>query len=101
MAGIVLFDSLEMTLHKVRHLGPRTHDAHVTPEDIEELRKFIQIQLAKKRPHARASRISRSRPTPLRLVCQQRLHGAEFEHAEDSPVQADAMLGEEDRSRTL
>ena len=46
MPVVVLVDSLQMAFDKVRHLRARAYDAHVAPENIEELRQFVQIQLA-------------------------------------------------------
>ena len=38
VARIVLFHSFQMAFNEVRHFGAGTDDAHVSPQDIEELR---------------------------------------------------------------
>src|SRR5579864_1479566 len=90
-----------MTLDKMGHLRPWADDAHVAQKDIEELRQFVKIQLAEEGSDTCASGIVGRCPAPLWLPWGQCLHRAELEHAKDPAIQSDAVLREQDRSRTF
>src|SRR5438876_1195091 len=74
-------------------MGPRTHEVHVAPEDVDELGKLVQPKLPQPHPDARDPIAVVLLPLGLRPA--DRAHGAELDQLEGLPVQPHALLDEE------
>ena len=98
MAAIVLRHILEKLLHEEGALGSRAHNAHFALQDVEELRKFVQVGPTEKFAHRRAAGVIRSGPMPVTFGRVVKPHGAKFVHAEDPRAQTDALLYKQDGS---
>src|SRR4051812_43318111 len=73
-------------------LGPRADEAHVAVQHVDELRQFIQAQLAQYSSYASDSRINILSPdrTTLRFGIDK--HGTEFTDFEEFSIQTNAGL---------
>src|SRR5581483_8306192 len=78
------------------HFGPGTDKRHVSPEDVEQLRQFIQAQAPQQSSDARNARISRADGRTM-VAGSILIHRAELIHTEELAVAADASLREESR----
>jgi hypothetical protein len=96
-----LFDTFQMALDEMGHLRARTDNAHVPPQHIEELGEFVEVELAQDRSNVGAARIVGSGPSPFRLAWPKSLHRSEFEHSENTSVETDAILPEQDGAWTF
>ena len=65
MAFVVIEDALAKLLNKDRPFRTRAYEAHLTPDDIDELRQLIEPKLPKPSPCACDSRIVFRKPIGL------------------------------------
>src|SRR2546426_153141 len=82
---------------EIRHrVGPRTHEVHFAPEDVDELWQLVQPEPPQPLPDARDS--VAVVPLPLGSRPTDRVHGAELDQLEGPSEQSHALLDEEHRS---
>ena len=81
-------------------LGPRADQAHVSAQDVPELRQLVDLGLPQEVSDARDSRVAAHRDprADLRGVVD---HGAELEHGERPEVPPHAPLAEEHGARAV
>ncbi len=96
VAGVITIKLGQEPLDKEGTLGTRANDAHIASEHIQKLGEFIEIRGAQERADCSATRILLAGPTRVSLFAAAYMHGPEFVHAEDSSVQAHAVLSKED-----
>src|SRR5208282_565063 len=96
VAGVVAVDFFEEALDEIGPLGARADDTHVAFEDVEELGQFIEVRFAQEGADPGPARIVVGGPAGVALFAAADAHGAEFEHAEDAPVEAYAILNKKD-----
>src|SRR5439155_17827711 len=77
------------------HPGPRSYDTHISDENVDQLRNFVESPKAQQAPDARDARIIRrdGEPVPDRLSPQN--HRAKFVAAKRSAIFADTILDEQ------
>ncbi len=89
----------------------RTDQAHVAPDDVEQLGQFVQAGAAQEVAHRRDARVAGQLAVPfpfhrgVRIAREQRgqhrvrvpAHGSELQATEEPAVPADAVMAEEDR----
>ena len=81
---------------------PRADDAHVPPEDVEQLREFVDLQLADDAPDFGHVRVFVPDHAAVLVVAHPRAgHGTEFVTVELLPARARALLPEDDLSPVL
>jgi len=80
-------------LDKIGPLGTRPHQAHVAFDDIEELRKFIEVRAAKEAAEAREARIAIGRCPHRTAQFGIDVHGAELVNLERLAKPSHALLG--------
>src|SRR5215469_1879122 len=97
MSTIVVPHGLHEALHKHGPFWPGSHNAHVSFENVEKLRQFIETGLSKNPTEAGAAWIVSNRPAGITFHPGRNPHGPEFVHAEQSAIQANALLNEENR----
>ena len=95
---VIVVDLAEELRHQLRALGTRSHERHVTGEDIEELRQLVDAELAKEAADARRAWIILLSPNRARVLFGVDGHRAELHHFEGRPVLADTNLSIEDRA---
>src|SRR5213596_762094 len=83
-------------LDEARALGARADEAHLTAQDVPELRQLVQAEAPEERPEPRAPRVVRPRPDGAGLALGVHAHRAELEHLEGAPVQPHPLLAVED-----
>ena len=83
----------------IEHMGTRPDDAHVPPQDIEELGKLVQIGLAHEIAERELARVIFGCLRRVRLVVD--VHAAELVTPEAGSVQSGPFLSEEHRAWTL
>ena len=81
-------------VHELRQLRARAHQAHIAPEDVEELGELVDGVAAHKGAEGRAARVARHRPAVGLAVVQ--AHGAELVHVEALAIAPHALLLEDD-----
>src|SRR5262249_54427377 len=84
-------------VHKVRTFGTGTDKTHVTAQNIDELRKFIEAHGAQKLSDACNPVIMFLRPDRT-VLFRVETHRAEFVEGEVAPAQTDSFLLEYDGS---
>src|SRR4029079_16079640 len=87
---------------------PRTHEAHVAEQDVEELRQLVEAGAAQEPAESRDPRVVVDLETGavhlgqgeelVALLLRADTHGAELQHAEGSPVEPAPLLGEQHRA---
>src|SRR6185437_13917790 len=87
-------------LAEVRHFRPGTDQAHLTMKNIDELRQFVEPELADDGPNAGDAGITICGPGRL-LIASAYAHGAELKDLKDVPAEPDAVLPEQDRASIL
>src|SRR5262249_18939203 len=87
-------------LDKYGTLRARADQAHVTAQDVDELRQLVETGAAEKCSQARAPRIVLPRPYGPRLLLGIYAHAAKLEHLEGAAVKPAALLAIEDRLGT-
>ena len=78
-----------MQLIAAPRLGAGVDEAHLAQEDVDKLRKFIDLRLSQKIAHRKYARIillSEDAPWQVGTVFE---HGGEFEYIEVAAAQAD------------
>lgn len=83
----------------IDHVGTRPDDAHVPPQDIEELGKLVQIGLAHEIAERELARVIFGCLRRVRLIVD--VHAAELVTPEAGSVQSGPFLSEEHRAWTL
>src|SRR5205807_3080837 len=83
-------------LDEARALGTRADEAHLTAQDVPELRKLVEAEAPEERPEPRAPRVVRPRPDGAGLALGIHAHRAELEHLEAPAVQTHPLLAVED-----
>ena len=83
-------------LNKVRKLRPRADQAHVTAEDVDQLRQLVKTCLTDERTEFRATAVTLFAPCRIGLVVH--AHGTELQHRKPLPVVTYSLLSKEDRS---
>src|ERR1051325_744380 len=91
MSLLVIRDFVGELCHKVRSFRTGTDKVHVTPQDIPELRDFIDADLANDAPHARHALVISLGPNRSIFlgVCA---HRAKLHELEWAAVLPDALL---------
>lgn len=74
--------------------GPGTYEAHVSEEDIEQLREFIKARAPEEPPERREAVAVRQK---VALGGPGLRHGAEFENSKGNPSEPRPFLAEKDR----
>lgn len=99
MADHVFVNYLRIHLRVVGHMWTWSHNAHIAPENVEELGEFVNVGL----PHEVAER-EFSRVVDrclLHVGCLVDVHGAEFIAGERLSVESSPFLFEKDGTGTL
>src|SRR5262249_1953363 len=78
--------------------GPRSHEAHVSAQDVPELRQFIEAGTAQIKSDSRASRIAGYGPDRTEVSLGVLAHTPEFDDREASAIEPDAHLPIEHRA---
>src|SRR5213596_2096635 len=69
-------------LDEARALGTRADEAHLTAQDVPELRQLVETPASQERPEPRAPLVIRPRPRGPGLALGVHTHRAELEHLE-------------------
>src|SRR5262249_269373 len=92
----VVRDSLFKLFDEDRALWPRSDQAHLAVNDVNQLRQFVDPQLADPAAHARAARIAFAGPDrAVRFGVH--AHRTKLDDPESSIVDSDSLLFVEDR----
>src|SRR5256712_4734436 len=86
-------------LDEARALRARADEAHLTAQDVPELRQLVETPASQERPEPRAPRVIRPRPHRARLALGVHTHRAKLEHLEALAVQTHPLLAVEDGPR--
>src|SRR5450432_448926 len=97
MPLIVIWDYFVELFHKNRPFRPRPHETHLTLNDVDELRQFIQAEPSNDLAHARDSRIALQSPLGAVLFLRVGTHGTELQDFEGAPSITDSCLAVEYR----
>ena len=100
-----------VALHEVHLLGARPDDAHLSPQDVEQLRCLVEAQAAQDAPNPGDSRVAAELENRLPklvngdqtrepLLCIGH-HRAELVHAKRSPTPTSPHLRKNDRTGRL
>src|SRR5262249_61328486 len=82
----------EELVHEFAALRPRTDQAHVTADDVPQLRQLVEAPAPQPAADRRDARIRFGRPHRTRYVFGAVDHRAELQDAERPVVEADALL---------
>ena len=80
MAGVVAINFLQEPLHEKGALRARSHDTHVSLQDVQELRQLVEIGPSQEGSYFGAPRIMVAGPMRVFFFPAAHLHSAEFEH---------------------
>src|SRR5438552_6752659 len=105
MTIVVSLDARREHGDELRALRSRPDEAHVAPNDVDQLRKLVERGAADERAEGGPTIVSLHSPGPEvagRAFVDVRIgsvttHRSELEHLERAPVIADTRLAEEDR----
>src|SRR5215470_2436422 len=97
MAVVVSADLILEPSYEMRTLGTRTHNAHVSLQNVDELRQLIETRFSKKCPDPGPARIRLGGPARIALGRQAHSHGAKLIHLKGKTIQAYPLLDEENR----
>src|SRR5690606_33933137 len=89
-----------ISVHEPGNFRSRSHEAHLAPQDIEQLGQLIEFEA----PEAGADRRNAGVAPSGKLasgIFRTRYHGAELPDAEGLALLADTLLAEEDRAPIL
>jgi hypothetical protein len=75
--------------------GPRSDEAHVAHQDVDQLRNFVEVRFAEDTADDRDARIVVARPDRSGLALGMLHHRADFEDREDATVFSDSLLAME------
>src|SRR5262245_52368784 len=92
MALIVIRNVLAQLPDEDGPFRPRSDEAHLATQDVDELREFVKPVFSEKRADARHARVAAPRPLRSAFGFGVVAHRAEFEHAEFFAVQPYAGL---------
>src|SRR5262249_39642857 len=93
----VVQDDLAQTVDKYRTLRPRAHKIHIASKHVDELRQFVEAELAHDSTDACDARIIFLCPHWARIVLRSNSHRAKLDYLERSPLLTYALLHVEDR----
>src|SRR5215475_3960763 len=82
----VVRDFLLKALHELRPLRSRSDEAHVTEENVDQLRKLVETGPTEDRSHSRDPGIGLLRPDRSRPLLGIPTHGAELVEDEDTAI---------------
>src|SRR5215470_18385976 len=82
----VIRDFLLQALHELRSLRSRSDEAHVTDENVDQLRELVETGSTKDRSHSRDAGIGLLRPDRSRPLLGIPTHGAELVEDEDTAI---------------
>src|SRR5262249_15138036 len=88
----VVWNFLRKLTHKLWSLRTRANKAHVTSQDVENLRQLVYTQLANEGAHARVARIPSLCPHGTTIALSVQPHAAELEYVEGAPTQTHPRL---------
>ena len=94
VAHHVLVDEVGVLVGVLQHVGARTHDGHVAPEDVDELGQLVDAGLADELAHTRLARVVERGLQAVAVRIDP--HGAELVAPEVVAVEPRAPLPEED-----
>src|SRR5215204_1073021 len=86
--------------NEMRTFRPRAHEAHLTLEDVPELRNLVDANLTNDATDARRARIALARPHRTTLLGVNS-HRAKLHQHKSSPVLSDSFLLVKDRATRL
>src|SRR5690606_26153893 len=92
VAALVIGNLLRQFADELGTLGTRTYQAHLALDDVEQLRQFVETQLAQPLARARDAIVIHRRPARLAVALGILAHAAELGEQEDPAMAADAML---------
>src|SRR5690606_21656083 len=99
VALVVIGDLGAQLLDELRSFRTRPDEAHLTSDDIDELRQLVQSVLAQESAPARDARVVLDGPAGDAVGFGVLPHRAKLQQLEDASVEADASLPEQDRTR--
>jgi len=99
VARVVGVNVVKKLLYEIRAFRPGSHNTHVAPKHVEELRKFVEARSPQEDAERGPAWIVLDRPAGIALRRGRDPHGTEFQHGEYVPVEPDALLAEEYRPR--
>jgi hypothetical protein len=82
----------------LRQLWPGTDEAHVSAEDVVELRQFVELELAENAAEGRDAAVTIAGEAGTGIGSRGRDHGTEFVNAKQLPLAAHPWLDEEHRT---
>lgn len=91
---------LQELAHKVRAFRPGADHAHVTLQNVDELRQFIETCLSQEYAEPGSPGVILRGPArvPFFTISLGHMHGPEFVHLERLPIEPDAFLNEKYRT---
>ena len=99
MAAVIVMDFVQEAADEVGTFRAWTNHAHVAPQDVEKLGKFVEASAAKPSADVRAAGVILYRPLCVSLTGLCDAHGAGLVHLEALPVEAHSFLPEQDRAK--
>src|SRR5437867_10582703 len=89
----------------IRRLGghprPWSYDTHISDENVDQLRNFVESPKAQQAPDARDARIIRRDGEPVANRLRPKHHGAEFVATKIPTIPSDSILDEQNGSAVI
>src|SRR2546430_145774 len=99
MAVVVLADILQELLHKMWTFGTWSHYAHVSLQNIDELRQLIEASFSQDTPDTRPSVVGLGRPADVAVGGTAHSHRTKLIHLKWQAIESDPVLHEENGPR--